>query len=187
MKCVNRLLISLVMIATLPITAACSPPVPEAKNSPAKIDAVAKMQPTQGNQVAGTINLTRLPQGVRIAGEIKGLPRAGLYGIHIHEKGDCSAPDATSAGGHFNPDGTPHGSPDMPANLRHAGDLGNLVAGPDGTARFERIDHVMQLSGPNAVVGRAFIIHAQPDDLVSQPTGNAGARLSCGIIEQSRP
>ena len=102
----------------------------------------------------------------------------------MHEKGDCSAPDGTSAGGHFNPGGKPHAARDAAA--RHAGDLGNLKADPYGLARVDFVDSTLSLSGPDSIVGKAVIIHEKADDFTTQPTGNAGARQACGVIEAAK-
>jgi Cu-Zn family superoxide dismutase len=145
--------------------------------------AVAELRPTTGNQAAGKATFTRTAEGVEVVVEMQGL-MPGKHGIHVHEKGDCSAPDASSAGGHFAPDGAPHGGPDNPAGQRHAGDLGNIEATPDGTANYRRVDQIIQLEGPNSVIGKAILVHAGADDLTSQPTGDSGARVACGIIEK---
>ncbi|MEP0547837.1 MAG: superoxide dismutase family protein [Rhodothermales bacterium] len=148
----------------------------------AAADAVATLSPTEGNDVRGRVTFADTPDGVRIVAEISGLSE-GMHGFHVHETGDCSAPDATSAGGHFNPDDTPHGAPEAPAPERHDGDLGNLEAGADGIARYERIDPNVALSGPASVIGKAVIVHAGQDDFTSQPSGDAGGRVACGVIE----
>jgi len=144
---------------------------------PAK--AVALLYPTQGNATRGTVYFYPTGQGIRVVAEVTGLT-SGLHGFHIHQFGNCSAPDGTSAGGHFNPTAEPHAGPD--AAHRHAGDLGNLNADNTGSAHYDRVDSHIQLSGPNSILGRAMIVHAKPDDLISQPTGNAGARAACGVI-----
>lgn len=144
-------------------------------------EALAELTPTEGNDVRGEVTFAQIEDGVLIVAEASGLT-AGLHGFHIHETGDCSAPDATSAGGHFNPGGTPHGAPDASGSERHVGDLGNIEASIDGTARYERVDAVISLGGPNSIIGKAVIIHAGEDDYTSQPTGEAGGRLACGII-----
>jgi len=105
----------------------------------------------------------------------------GVHAVHVHEKGDCSAPDATSAGGHFNPGGHQHGAPD--AKEHHAGDLGNMTVGADGTGSIMVHSGDLSLEGPNSVVGHAIIIHEKSDDFVTQPTGNAGGRIGCGVIK----
>jgi len=146
-----------------------------------KADAIAVLSPTQGNDVRGTVYFTKVAEGVRIDGEVTGL-KPGSHGFHIHEKGDCSAPDAASAGGHFNPTKMPHGSPSSAE--RHLGDFGNIEANSSGVARFSRVDRSATLEGANTILGHAVIVHADPDDLKSQPAGNAGKRVACGIIEK---
>ncbi|MFW6371606.1 MAG: superoxide dismutase family protein, partial [Bacteroidota bacterium] len=137
------------------------------------------LHPTEGNNVSGTVTFTRNGSSIKVVAEIEGLT-PGLHGFHIHEYGDCSAPDATSAGGHFNPDDSDHGGPND--EERHVGDLGNIEAGEDGRARLELTDTVISFTGPNSVIGRAVVVHEKEDDLTSQPTGDAGGRLACGII-----
>lgn len=144
--------------------------------------AVAVLRPTEGNAANGRVTFTSVEGGVRVVAEVSGLSE-GPHGLHIHENGDCSAPDASSAGGHYAPDGSPHGAPNDPAGQRHAGDLGNIEASDDGTARYERIDTVIQMSGPASILGRGVIVHSGQDDYTSQPSGDAGDRLACGVIE----
>jgi Cu-Zn family superoxide dismutase len=141
--------------------------------------AVAVLHPTEGNDVSGTVVFTRTAEGVRIEATVDGLA-PGKHGFHIHELGDCTAPDGTSAGGHYNPDGHPHAGPDQ--EPRHMGDLGNLEADQTGHATYQRVDSYVTLNGPHSIVGRGMIVHAGEDDLTSQPTGAAGARLACGVI-----
>ena len=139
------------------------------------------LKPTQGNKAAGTIKLATMGGGVHFTGTITGLT-PGKHGFHIHEKGDCSAPDATSAGGHFNPDNKAHGAPD--AAEHHAGDLGNIEADSKGTAKVNiHMDGITLGSGANSIMGKAIIVHANADDLKTQPTGNAGGRVACGVIQ----
>ncbi len=145
--------------------------------------AVAVLQPTSGSKVTGTVTFTQTTAGVRVTADISGLT-PGPHGFHIHEKGDCSAPDGASAGGHFNPEKHQHGGPD--ATERHAGDLGNLSADESGKAHLERTDSVMKMSGENTIVGRAVIVHEKADDLKTQPTGDAGGRLACGVITDAK-
>jgi len=142
-------------------------------------EAVAVLNPTQGSIAQGTIYFSRATDGVRLDGEITGL-KPGRHGFHIHERGDCSAPDAASAGGHFNPTGMPHAAPYEVK--RHMGDLGNIVADASGIAKFSQVDHAAKLEGPNSIIGHAVIIHADPDDFKTQPAGNAGKRVACGVI-----
>ena len=141
--------------------------------------ATAVMNPTEGSKVRGVVHFAKDGNGVRITANIEGLS-PGPHGFHIHEFGDCSSPDAASAGGHFNPSDMPHGGPK--AEMRHAGDLGNLEAGEDGLARLEVTDNVLSLEGPKSIIGRSVIVHAQADDLKTQPAGAAGARVACGVI-----
>lgn len=142
--------------------------------------AIANLEPTQGNNTRGTVTFTQMGEVVRIQANITGLA-PGQHGFHIHENGDCSN-NAEAAGGHYNPAGTPHGGPHAPVGQRHVGDFGNIEAGADGTATFERTDSLVTLSGMNSVVGKAVVVHAGADDLQSQPSGNSGARVACGVI-----
>lgn len=147
------------------------------------IRAVAVLHPTQGNQSAGVVTFTKTMDSIKIVGDLFGLT-PGEHGFHIHEWGDCSAPDGKSAAGHYNPFDKPHGGP--ADKNRHVGDLGNIEAGADGRSHFEMTDRVISLTGPNSIIGHAVIIHAGRDDLKSQPTGNAGSRLACGVIGKAR-
>ncbi len=144
-------------------------------------EAVAVLSPTQGNSAQGTVYFSRSGDGVRIDGEIAGL-RPGRHGIHIHENGDCSAPDAASAGGHYNPTGMPHGP--SYAVQRHIGDLGNIEADASGIAKFSVFAHAARIDGPNSIIGHAVVVHADPDDLKTQPAGNAGKRIACGVVQK---
>jgi Cu-Zn family superoxide dismutase len=142
--------------------------------------AVAELKPTQNNRVTGMVTFESMNGKIRIVADLEGLD-PGMHGFHIHQFGDCSAPDASSAGEHFNPENTAHGAPDNPAAQRHVGDLGNVEADSSGKAHYEREDQIITLQGLNAIVGKAVIVHAQPDDLTSQPIGNAGPRVACGV------
>ena len=139
------------------------------------------LAPTKGSSATGTVMVMSMGDGVHFSGVISGLT-PGKHGAHIHENGDCSAPDAASAGGHFNPAGANHGAPDLIPH--HAGDLGNLVASNDGRAELNvHANGVALESGANSIGGRALIVHAGEDDFKTQPTGNAGARVACGVIK----
>jgi len=142
--------------------------------------ASAVLSPTEGSSVEGRVVFIREEEGVRIVAEVTGLT-PGKHGFHIHEYGDCSAPDASSAGGHFNPHGKPHAGPDDPE--RHAGDMGNLEADESGYAAYEAVNSLIELSGPNSIIGKSVIVHEKEDDLKSQPTGDAGSRQACGKIQ----
>jgi superoxide dismutase, Cu-Zn family len=142
--------------------------------------AVAVVRPASGSQVHGEVKFTQVGTRVRMTAEIAALS-PGPHGFHIHEKGDCSAPDGMSTGGHFNPQGKKHGAPDAPD--RHAGDLGNLVANEYGKATLTAmIDGISVGKGADGITGRAVIVHAAADDLKTDPTGNAGSRIGCGEI-----
>ncbi|MEJ2195815.1 MAG: superoxide dismutase family protein [Ignavibacteriaceae bacterium] len=141
--------------------------------------AICLLYPTQGSETMGTVTFSQKADGMLIIADVKGLS-PGKHGFHIHEYGDCSQPDGKSAGGHFNPTSKNHGGPN--SEDRHVGDLGNLIAKDDGTAYYEWTDKLLSFSGPKSILGRAIIVHADEDDLISQPTGNAGARIACGVI-----
>lgn len=142
--------------------------------------AVAVIHPTEGNSIEGTVTFTKADDGVRVQANISGLGDQTLHGFHIHQYGDCRASDGTSAGGHFDPEDMPHGAPTDAE--RHIGDLGNLPSNEDGDAEIDFVDPMLELSGSNSIIGRGVIVHAGEDDLVSQPTGDAGPRLGCGVI-----
>lgn len=149
------------------------------KETPTGKKAVAVLSPTKGSDVKGKIEFIQLTDGIRIIGDVTGL-KPGEHGFHIHEFGDCSAPDASSAGGHYDPEHVRHGGPlDLP---RHVGDLGNIVADESGNAYYEAVNHLMRMDGSESIIGHSVIVHEDRDDYVSQPTGNAGPRLACGVI-----
>ena len=156
-----------------------------AASSTAK-QASVKLAPASGSLVSGMLTLKPMGDGVHITGEIGGLTAGGTHGFHIHEKGDCSAADATSAGGHFNPGAQPHGRAGQGAH--HAGDADNLVADGKGVAKVNVHQSGVTLGGgaANDIAGRAVIVHAKADDYTSQPTGDAGGRIACGVITVTR-
>jgi superoxide dismutase, Cu-Zn family len=141
--------------------------------------AVCVLYPTQGNAVTGTVTFTKVDGGVKVVADLQGLS-AGKHGIHIHECGDCSSADGSSAGGHFNPMAKNHGAP-MDA-MRHEGDMGNIDADASGKAHLEYVDKNITFDGMTSIIGRSVIVHKSEDDLKTQPTGNAGARVACGVI-----
>ncbi|KAG5310812.1 SODC dismutase, partial [Pseudoatta argentina] len=140
----------------------------------------------QGKPIKGTVYFeqTEGSNKVKVSGQVSGLQK-GLHGFHVHEFGD-NTNGCTSAGAHFNPLGKDHGGPND--SVRHVGDLGNVEAGTDGVAKVNISDALIQLSGAHSVIGRTLVVHADPDDLgqggheLSKTTGNAGARLACGVI-----
>jgi Cu-Zn family superoxide dismutase len=144
-------------------------------------NAIAILHSTQGNLVTGTVYFAQEGNKVKVTANVQGL-KPGVHGFHIHEKGDCSAPDATSAGGHFNPAQHTHGGPSTQPH--HAGDLGNLTADDKGDATYEALIEGITLSeGANGIIERGVIVHAGPDDFVTQPTGGSGARVACAVIK----
>ena len=159
-----------------------APPAGKAVTS-ASAKATVKLAPTANQTARGEVTFTAESGGVRVVGTFSGLV-FGEHGFHVHEKGDCSAPDGASAGGHFNPGAKPHAAREAAA--RHAGDLGNIKADPYGLARVDFVDSTLSLSGPDSIVGRAVIIHEKADDFTTQPTGNAGGRQACGVIEAAK-
>jgi len=148
-----------------------------------KADAVAVLIPTAGNTVSGSVIFAKTAKGLRIIAEVSNLS-PGPHGFHIHEYGDCRAADGISAGGHFNPGKASHGAPN--ADPRHVGDLGNIVAAESGVGKLDILVAGPDLEGPNGIIGRSVIVHADPDDMKTQPTGGAGARLACGVIGFAR-
>ena len=145
--------------------------------------ASANLQPTKGNKASGTANFYQIGGKVRVVANVSGLVPGREHGYHIHEAGDCSSGDGMSAKGHFNPFGKPHGNP--AGSERHAGDMPALKADMNGQATFEAdLDQMTVAPGPGSVVGRGLIVHADPDDYKTQPTGNAGARIACGVIQR---
>jgi Cu-Zn family superoxide dismutase len=167
--------------------AACAsapPPKPAPPKPQHRIQhAMANMAPASASLVSGRLLIDAIDGGVRIHGELGGLGRNGVHAIHVHERGDCSAADASTAGGHFNPDGVAHGRAGMPPH--HLGDMDNLHANAQGVAKVDLHLHDVTLGSgaANDILGRAIIVHANPDDYTSQPTGNAGARVACGVID----
>ena len=163
-------------------TPAAAVPVPKSTAQSAMVNLAS----ASGSLVSGKLAVNTMADGVHITGEVGGLQPGSLHGFHIHEKGDCSAADASSAGGHFNPVGAAHGKAE--AGAHHAGDADNLVADAQGVAKVDRHFAGVTLGGgaANDVAGKAVIVHAAPDDYKSQPAGNAGARVACGVITVTR-
>lgn len=145
-------------------------------------NARVNLSAASGSLVSGTLEVMAMGDGLHLTGEIGGLTPNGTHAIHIHEKGDCSAADATSAGGHFNPHGNPHGR--VGQGVHHGGDMDNIVANAEGVAQVNVHAQGVVLGGdaPNDALGRAVIVHGGADDYTSQPSGDAGKRVACGII-----
>jgi Cu-Zn family superoxide dismutase len=141
----------------------------------------ATLAPSAGGSVAGTVTFVQEGSKVIVIADVSGL-KPGPHGFHVHEKGDCSAADFTSAGGHFNPGGQPHGDPS--AGAHHAGDMPLLIADASGKAALRTEVSPMTIGGgTNDIVGKAVVVHADADDFKSQPAGNSGARIACGVIK----
>jgi superoxide dismutase, Cu-Zn family len=146
--------------------------------------AVAKLQSAAGKNVSGSVVFTQEGDKVHVVADVAGVEPAGKHGFHLHQTGDCGAPDFSSAGGHFNPANTPHGCP--ADQIRHGGDFGNIEIKPDGTGTLDLTTDLLTVDdGPLGVLGKAVILHEGEDDCVTQPTGNAGARLACGVVEKA--
>jgi Cu-Zn family superoxide dismutase len=175
---------------TAPEAAAGTPAPATDPAAPPAMDtavATAELQPTKDSTVKGSIRFTLVDGRLHASGDISGLKPGSEHGFHIHEKGDCSAPDGSSAGGHFNPGNAEHGSIDAAAH--HGGDMPNIVADAQGNARVDGpvSSNVNAGKGDGFdIIGRGLIVHADPDDYHSQPTGNAGARLACAVIAKAQ-
>ncbi len=157
---------------------------PEAALAPAA-SATATLTGKADSGVTGTVSFSAMAPGVHIEARVEGAP-PGVHGFHLHETGDCSAADFSSAGAHFNPSAVEHGGPEYA--VHHAGDLGNLEVGADGVGTLSLHSTDLAIAeGPNAVVGRAVVLHENPDDFTTQPTGNAGGRLACGVVTATAP
>jgi Cu-Zn family superoxide dismutase len=168
----NRLLCTLAVVAL----AGCA--------TPEGPKATANLQPTTGNTASGTVRFVQSGKNVLVSGEVRGLKPNAEHGFHVHEKGDCSSRDGMGTGGHFNPDGKPHGQHSH--GTHHAGDLPSLKANATGVATFSFDSSAITLGSGNAdVVGKGLIVHRDPDDFKTQPTGNSGPRLACAVIAKS--
>lgn len=150
-------------------------------------EAVAQVAPTQGNTVTGSLALAQSAEGVHITGTVQGLKPDAEFGFHVHEKGDCSAPDGSSAGGHFNPTQAQHGNPSGGAH--HAGDMMNIRSNAEGVAQVDTTAAGTTLHGDSTtdVMGKAIVVHEGPDDYATQPSGNSGKRVACGVIAAPSP
>ncbi|HUO79990.1 MAG TPA: superoxide dismutase family protein [Steroidobacteraceae bacterium] len=162
-------------LALAGLAAACG------SKSPPPLRANALLEARSGSSVAGRVELTEAGGQVRAHVELSGLAPGSEHGFHIHDKGDCSAADASSAGGHYNPAGSVHGRAGIPPH--HAGDLPSLIADSRGNVNADvLVDGVTLAPGPTSIVGRSFVVHRDRDDYTTQPAGNSGPRIACGII-----
>ncbi|HYL90407.1 MAG TPA: superoxide dismutase family protein [Burkholderiales bacterium] len=166
------------VLAAAAALAACS------SLQPAGPSAKADLQATKGNKASGTATFTQVGDKVRVVADVSGLNPGQEHGFHIHEVGDCSSGDGMSTKGHFNPLGKQHAHYSTPE--RHAGDMPAIKADASGNAHLDTTLDVMTVNpGPTSIVGRGLIVHAGSDDYKTQPTGNAGARIACGVIQRS--
>jgi Cu-Zn family superoxide dismutase len=148
---------------------------------PSGPQASASLAPTTGNTASGAVRFVQDGAKVKVSGEVRGLKPGADHGFHVHEKGDCSSGDGMSTGGHYNPAGKPHGR--HAQGDHHAGDLPSLKADAAGVARFSFESSTISVGGGAAdIVGKGLIVHRDPDDYRTQPTGNAGPRLACAVI-----
>lgn len=163
-----------------PVAAEASPPPVAA---PLPVSAQVSLAGASGSAVQGELTLTASDGGVSIAGDINGLAPSTEHGIHVHETGDCSAPDAKSAGGHFNPGNMDHGAPSSP--VHHLGDIPNIQSNAEGHATVNAMisGATLRDGGANDLVGKAVIVHAKPDDYKTQPSGDSGDRIACGVVK----
>jgi len=144
------------------------------------LSATVTLEPRSGSQARGTVRFVENDAVVTVYVEVTGAT-PGTHGFHVHQNGDCSAPDATTAGDHFDVGGNPHGAPS--ASSHHSGDFGNVTANARGEIRTQFTTRSITVApGDASVVGRAVILHGKPDDLTSQPSGNAGPRVACGVV-----
>lgn len=181
----------LTILAVLSLAACAGPEVkPEPPPAPPAVStaqmAESNLAPASASLVSGRVALVPEAEGVHVSGVIGGLPRGRQVAFHVHEKGDCSAVDASSTGGHFNPTAQPHGRAGNGAH--HAGDMDNLHANAEGVANVDVHLRGVTLGGgaDNDIAGRALVVHADTDDYRSQPAGNAGVRVACGVIRVVR-
>ncbi len=144
--------------------------------------ATCKLESKSGSKVTGMVTFIKTGDDVQVVGNIIDL-KPGKHGIHIHEKGDCSAADAASAGAHFNPGQHKHGGPVTAEH--HEGDLGNIEADASGKALINWKGK-MSLSGADSIIGKSLVVHEKEDDLKTDPSGNSGARIACGVIEAGK-
>jgi len=175
---------SLFLLAATLTLPAVQPPGPGETPSGLK-HAVAVLHPTTNTTCHGVVRFTEEGDSVKVVADLEGLTPGQKHAFHIHQLGDCSSQDGMSAGGHYNPENHPHGLPDH--GPRHAGDLGNVQADNDGKAHYEITVSGITIAGmKNPIIGRGVIVHAKPDD-GSQPVGNAGGRIACGVIGVAKP
>jgi Cu-Zn family superoxide dismutase len=147
--------------------------------------AAATLEPvTRDRQVQGSVQFFGGPDGVTVHVQVSGAA-AGLHGFHIHESAECAGAERPEGSLHFNPGGRPHGAPGDASHRRHAGDLGNVLVGGDGTADQWLQNRELTFEGELGIVGRTVVLHAREDDLKSQPDGASGPGVACGVIRMT--
>ncbi len=176
---------ALAVVTAAAALAACSSPAPTpspvaSTGQTTSASASARLLATTGNTTTGIVRFVQTGSTVRVTGGISGLKPGAVHGFHIHEKGDCSSGDGMGTGGHFNPTNAPHGNHGHGAH--HTGDLPSLTANAFGIATLNFESDSIRLDGPNNITGRGLIVHRDPDDYTTQPTGNSGPRLACAVI-----
>ena len=172
------------VVDSAPESAPTAPPAAEPATTQLAASARATLAPVGDSGVGGDLTFNIDNGGVRVTGTLTGLAAGSTHGFHVHEFGDCSAPDATSAGGHFNPAQQPHGDR-AAGGAHHAGDIPNQMAGDNGEASVDQLLTGLEIGsgGASDIVGKGVIVHAKADDYTTQPTGDAGGRIACGVIE----
>jgi Cu-Zn family superoxide dismutase len=165
--------------ATASAQSAAAASSPNLRMALAASAAMAQLEPKSGSDVSGLVAFRQVGDEVLVTGMIKNL-KPGKHGLHIHEKGDCSAPDAASAGPHFNPTNQHHGGPTTAEH--HAGDLGNVEATSSGIVQLNS-KVKLSLTGKDSIIGKSVVVHEGEDDLKTDPAGNSGARVACGEIK----
>lgn len=171
----------MVVSASVAVMAACTTPGGGAGTGGGAGSVEVSLAAKSGSAVTGSMHLSEHNGKLRLSGTVAGLEPNSEHGFHIHEKGDCSAEDASSAGGHFNPGASPHGS--FSAAVHHAGDLPSLKADAKGVAKIDVVLSGVTLGdGPNSIRGRSLVVHGKADDFTTQPSGNSGPRVACGAI-----
>ena len=177
-----------VALATATVLAGCAAPTPKEEAAPPAARSTAQsgqanLASASGSLVSGRVTVMPMADGVHLAGTLGGFMPNSTHAIHVHEKGDCTAADASSAGGHFNPSASAHGRANTA--VHHAGDMDNIVSGADGTVALNIHLSGVTLGGnaANDIAGRSIVVHAAADDYTSQPSGNSGARVACGVIQ----
>ncbi len=170
-----------IVAALLVAGCSSSPPAPPAKGAARVLTkAFALLEATKGNQATGSVQFSQEGDKVLVIATVHDLVPNSVHGFHVHATGDCSSGDGMSAGGHFNPDDRPHGAPDAP---HHAGDMPQLKADANGVASSTFVLRGVSVSaGAHSIVGKGLIVHQGPDDYTTQPTGNSGARIACGVV-----